>query len=82
MLADDYKHIRRTVLSTAWAASKQSPVQLIESTVLAFEACFYPKLSREGQKAIKDNPSFVLCQLNHYEVSLKRRNFLAMELHG
>lgn len=36
---------------------------------------FVPKFSREGHKAFRDNLSFVLYQLNHYEVQFEEKDF-------
>lgn len=71
MPADDYKDIRRDgfVYGLGRFQAEPGPMDRVEGARL--RGMFLPKLSREGQKAIRDNLSFVRCQLNHYGVQFE-----------
>lgn len=53
--------------------AEPGPMDRVEGARL--RSMFLPKLSREGQKAIGDNLSFVRCQLNHYGVQIEEKEF-------
>lgn len=75
MPADDYKDIRRDrfVYGLGRFQAEPGPMDRVEGAHL--RSMFLPKLSREGQKAIRDNLSFVCCQLNHYGVQFEEKEF-------
>ena len=69
------KIFAETVLSTGLGRFQAEPGPMDRVEGARLRSMSLPKLSREGQKAIGDNLSFVRCQLNHYGVQIEEKEF-------
>ncbi|EAW19308.1 uncharacterized protein NFIA_092690 [Aspergillus fischeri NRRL 181] len=75
MSAHHYNDIRRDGFISAFGRFMTDPGRMDRIAGSQLRSMFLPKLSREGQKALRDNPDFVRHQLKHYGVQFEEREF-------
>lgn len=71
----NYDDIRRDGFSSAFGRFKADPGRMDRIEGSRLRSMFLPKLSREGQKVLRDNFGFVRSQLKHYGVQFEEREF-------
>jgi hypothetical protein len=75
MSAHHYNNIHRDGFVSAFGRFMADPGRMDRIEGSQLQSMFLPKLSREGQKALRDNPNFVRAQLKHYGVQFKESEF-------
>ncbi|KAF7131075.1 hypothetical protein CNMCM5793_004062 [Aspergillus hiratsukae] len=75
MSAHHYNDIRRDGFVSAFGRFMAEPGRMDRIGGSLLRSMFLPKLSREGQKELRDNPHFVRAQLKHYGVQFEEREF-------
>ncbi|KAF7176372.1 hypothetical protein CNMCM7691_002501 [Aspergillus felis] len=75
MSAYQYNDIRRDGFVSAFGRFMADPGRMDRIEGSQLRSMFLPKLSREGQKALRDNFDFVRAQLKHYGVQFEEREF-------
>lgn len=76
MSAHHYNNIRRDGFASAFGRFMADPGRMDRIEGSQLRSMFLPKLSREGQKALRDNSGFVRSQLKHYGVQFEEREFI------
>lgn len=75
MSAHHYNDIRRDGFTSGFGRFWAEPGHMDRIEGSQLRKMFLPKLSREGQKALRDNRNFVRSQLKHYGVHFEEREF-------
>ncbi|GIK05558.1 hypothetical protein Aspvir_009671 [Aspergillus viridinutans] len=75
MSSNHYNDIRRDGFVSEFGRFMADPGRMDRIEGSRLRSMFLPKLSREGQKALRDNPHFVRAQLKHYGVQFEEREF-------
>ncbi|RHZ47825.1 hypothetical protein CDV55_101056 [Aspergillus turcosus] len=75
MSAHHYNDIRRDGFVSEFGRFMTDPGRMERIEGSRLRSMFLPKLSREGQKALRDNHNFVRHQLKHYGVQFEEREF-------